>query len=153
MAKDYAALQTALENDARYDADVVGGSNSNLIALLNEEDPAGGDVWLTVSVKQVREVIASAIPSLSALEVAQLRILLDDTKNGKVDGADASVRAALQAVLAGHSTELAALVALARRRATYGQAFGFDKVKNRDLWQVLPLIAKSHHARYLAGTV
>ena len=157
MAKDFAALETALETDPRYDAAVrhdpilnVGGKSLQpIMALLNEEDPDGDFVYTDVSVADVLDAApANKLKNLTADQRARLQVL---KQGGDIVALSRpGIRAELLDVFQITEAQLATGLPVVRRRPRYGEAFGFDRVTKEDLWQVLPQITKSYMAQYRA---
>lgn len=147
MTKNYSALTTELDTNARYDTAVQGKSLQPLMALLNTEE-SGQVVAQAVSSDDVREAIGDGIRGLSAAQIQTLRLMIPD--DGRVDFRKANIRNEIREVLSGKTAALDRLRDVATRTRTYGEAFGFENVNKQDLWKVLPDIAKSYMATYLA---
>ena len=148
---DLAALKTALENDVRYDADVVAGWNGNLLVLLKQQDPTATKVWREVPGKVVRRLIAPGIKTLTVDQRERLKLLVG--ADGNVDASDVDVRSEFQDIFSGQPAIITALRAVAEVRPCYCEGFGFDvgEMTLHVLWGVLRSIPKSQLARYLAG--
>ena len=71
MPIDLAALKTALETDARYDATVRSGDNRSLLALLND-DEAGQTLPQIVQSDEVMDAIGDGIRGLTSEELVTL---------------------------------------------------------------------------------
>ena len=159
MAKDFAALQVALDTDPRYDAAVrhdpvlnTGGKSLQpIMALLNEEDSTGSFVYSDIPVADIIDAApANKIKNLTAIERARLQLLKQGGDQELVGTSRLGVRTELLDVLGITIAQLATGVPAVRRRPRFGEAFGFDRVRKEDLWKVLPQIAKSYTAHYLA---
>lgn len=157
MAQDFAALKTALETDARYDAAVrhdpianTGGKSLQpIMALLNAEDPSGAYVYEDVLVADVLDAApANKLKNLTTVDRARLQVL---KQGGDIVALSRSgIRTELLDVFGVTEDQLATGIPSVRRKPRYGEAFGFKTVTKQDLWKVLPQIAKSYMAQYLA---
>ena len=152
MAKDFAALQTALNTDARYDTAVRGKSLQPLMALLNAEDTSTVFVYFDTPIADVLEAAGAVkLKGLTPDERGRLGVLKQRTDAGDVVALSKSgVRAEMLDVFGITETQLAAGIPAVRRKALFAEAFGFERVVKEDLWKVLPNIAKSYMAVYLA---
>ncbi|MEE8551488.1 MAG: hypothetical protein V3T08_09585 [Gemmatimonadota bacterium] len=149
MTKDFNGLEVELTSNQRYDAAVQGTSLQPLMALLNEEDPASAFVYFDVPVSDILEAAGQAkMAALTQDERNRLIVLKDE---GTVAISKPAIRAELLDVFGITESQLVAGIPSVRRRARYGEAFGFALVTKEDLWKVLPNIPKSHTAKYLAG--
>ena len=74
MAVDLAALATELDTNPAYDADVIGGSNGNLVVLLNAEDVALGRRWRPIPAADFLNAIAGE--TLTPSQQDQIRTYL-----------------------------------------------------------------------------
>ena len=145
MAIDYTALQTALETDIRYNSAVVSGKNNDLLNLLND-DETGQTVFQVVTTDDLLDAIGSGVRTLTSdkLQTLQLYIGKDN-----VDFTKASIRAEINEIFAGQLTVQSGITTLSSRTRSYGEGFG-GTIELRDLWVVLPNIAKSYMANYIA---
>jgi len=136
-------------NAANYAAAVTGGSNSQLLALLNAPH-ATATVARSVLSSDVLAAVAGAMKGLSATALQRLQVVLAP---GTVNFADADTVTEVRDLFTGQTTILTRLVALAKRSKTVAEAACDSDATLEDLWVVLPLIPTSHHARNLAGQV
>ena len=135
MAVDLAALRTELQNDPTalgYAAHVASGSDVDLAALLNA---ARSGITVFRGLIQSYEIINATDPTeWSALGSAEKQRYQTLTGAGRVDTANANVRAAFLAMFANGTATRAALVALASRTASRAeQLFGADTTISTDL--------------------
>ncbi len=147
MPVDLVALEEALENGSRYDAAVRSGKNSQILALLNE-DEAGQTQFLVVPTDDVLEAIGDGVRGLTAAQRETLRLF---TARDIVDFRKKAIRDEIQEVFSGKAVVQTRLQAVAQRTRTYGEAFtDGEAISLRDLWAVLKDVPKSYMAQYLA---
>lgn len=139
-------LKATLEIDPRYDGAVRSGKNSQILALLNENE-AGQIQFLVVPTDDVLEAIGDGVRGLTA---AQIETLCLFTARDTVDFRKEAIRDEIQEVFSGKAAVQTRLQAVGQRTRTYGEAFtDGGLVSLRDLWAVLKDIPKSYMAQYL----
>jgi len=148
---DYGKLLVELTgpNAGAYAAAVTGGSNSDLLVLLNAPHSTA-TAARSVPSPDVLAAVAVAMKGLTATALQRLQVILAP---GAVNFADADTVAEVRDIFAGQTAILMRLAALARRSKSIAEATCDGDATLEDLWAVLPLIPTSHHARNLAGLV
>ena len=141
MAEDVAALTTALETGARYNASVVSGNNGATHALVNATDGNAAFVFEDVPVADVLEAAGQArLKALVPADRARLQILV---RGDSVATSKDAIREELLDIFGITEDQLAAAIPAVRRRPTFGEAFGYRNVSLDTVRQVVRLIAKS----------
>ena len=141
MAKDYAALKTALETDTKYDAALTGGNNGALRRLLMEPDEALTKRWRPISVDDFLDAIAG--DSLTPEQEERVRTYTQGRSSISVH--KPNVRAWCMANFS--ATALQNLRALSEQDGRLIDAFFTDDdshISKREIQQVVALIGKAY---------
>ncbi len=147
MAEDFNALKTALETDARYDAAVVSGSNSETQALLNEIDDLAAFVFDDVPVEDVQEAAGQAkMAALTSDQRGRLQGIRQRGQTGKdfVATSKDATRAELLDIFGISEAQLIVGVPAVQHRPTHGEAFGFVGVSLGTVRKAMRQIDKSY---------
>ena len=119
MEKDYDGLENELKTNARYDASVRSGANSETERLLGEEDPNGSFVYSDVLVADVLDAVPPA--RLKALTEAERGRLLVLSGQSLIATSRSGIRAELIDVFGITEDQLATAIPSVRRAPTYGR--------------------------------
>ena len=147
MAEDFNALVADLTTNARYDAAVVAGRNSEIESLLNEiepEIPGPGNKTVIQDVSREEALVAfgDEMDALTSAQTGRLQLIVGES--GTVKTSRAEIRARLVNIFGGAGTPpIARITAAATRDATYGDAFGYPQVGLNTVRKAVRLIAKS----------
>ena len=141
MAEDFNALVADLTTNARYDAAVVAGRNSEVESLLNELEP-GETVIQDISREDALVAFGDEMDLLTDAETGRLQLVVGES--GTVKTSRAEIRARLVNIFGGAGTPpITRITASATRDATFGEAFGYSRVSLDTVRKAVRLIAKS----------
>ena len=138
--EDFDSLVTEVETNSRYDAAVVSGNNGEVRRLLDELEPSKF-VIQDISREEALVAFGNEMDGLTAAKVGLLRLVVGES--GTVNTSRSEVRDRLVNIFGEGTPPVVRITAVAKRDATYGDAFGYPRVGLDTVRRAMRLIGKS----------